>query len=473
TASNATPKPAVPAQFRTRPDLNPPVVTVTRSRDAAATPKPGSEEYIFLAPKQYDRAGVPTSQSGPMILDRDGHVVWFSPTSDPSLEAMDFRPQRYRGKQVLTWWEGRSADAYGRGIGVIADSSYRRIATVRAVDGLDADLHEFLITPRNTAYITAYRRTTTDLTAVGGLANGKILTGTVQEIDIATGRRLFNWDSLDHVDPQESYRAATTDPGDTMDYFHINSVAEFDPDTLLISSRNTWTVYAVAKSTGRVLWRLGGKKTDFRHGPGTRFEFQHHATRLRPDRLMIFDNAATPREGPQSRALVLGVDVKARTVRLDRALTHPAKLLANNQGSFQHLPSGDWFVGWGAEPYFSQYSAGGTLLLDGKLPDNVQSYRAFAGPWAATPTDRPLITAGSNAARGATVYVSWNGATHVDRWKVMAGAQPSALHRRAVVPRSGFETQVAVNSTGPYFQVAALDAGGRELGRSYVLKATL
>ncbi|MBO0813154.1 MAG: arylsulfotransferase family protein [Microlunatus sp.] len=436
-------------------------------------PESSPEPYIFLAPKQYTAAGTPTAQSGPMIIDRAGHVVWFSPTSGSSEVVMDFRPQTYHGKPVLTWWEGASANGYGAGVGVIADKSYQRIATVRATDGLDADLHEFLITSRNTAYLTAYRKTTADLTSVGGPSNGKLLTGVVQEIDIATGKLLFSWDSQDHIALRSSYIKATTNPADTLDYFHINSIFEIDHDTLLISARNTWAVYAIAKSTGRVRWQLGGKDSDFRHGAGTRFEFQHHATQARPGQLMIFDNAAAPQEEKQSRALVLEIDTTAKTVKLLRALTHPAKLLADNQGSVQHLSGGGWFVGWGAEPYFSQFSPGGTLVLDGKLPENVQSYRTLAGSWVGVPTDTPEISAGSNAARGATVSASWNGATQVRRWKVFAGSSPSTLKQYAVVPRSGFETQMAVNSTGPYFQVAGLDADGAELGRSQVIKAAL
>lgn len=435
--------------------------------------KVGAEKYIFLAPKQYTAAGTPSSQPGAMIIDHAGQLIWFSPT-DTSQESsdvvMDFRPQRYQGKPVLTWWEGASANGYGTGNGVIADSSYARIATVKAVDGLQADLHEFLISPRDTAYLTAYRKTTTDLTAVGGLASGNVLSGVVQEIDIATGKLLFSWDSLDHVDPSASYLNATTNSGDTMDYFHINSIFELDPDTLLISARNTWTVYAVAKATGTVLWRLGGKDSDFKQNAATRFEWQHHATQLRPGRLMIFDNASSPAKEPQSRALVLDLDTGAKTVKLVQALTHPAKLLVDNQGSLQHLSTGDWFVGWGAEPYFSQFSADGTLVLDGKLPDNVQSYRTLAGSWVGSPSESPVISAGTNAARGATVYASWNGATEVRSWRAYAGSGGESLHAVGTVPRSGFETGIAVGGAYRRFAVEALGHDGKVLGRSPAVK---
>ncbi|QDP95794.1 ArsR family transcriptional regulator [Microlunatus elymi] len=474
-AADATTADAV--SYRTRPDLAPPAVAITRPRTSGKLRPVGGAPYFFLAPKQYTTAGSTSSQSGPMIIDRGGHVVWFSPSDSDDQRVMDFRVQRYRGKRVLTWWQGAVATGYGSGVGVIMDSDYHKIAEVKAGDDLEADLHEFLITDRNTALITAYRNTTADLRSIGGLADGKILSGVVQEIDIATGKLLFSWDSLDHVDPGASYQHATTNSSDTLDYFHLNSIFEIDRRTLLISSRNTCAVYSIAKDTGKINWQLGGKESDFQHGAGTRFFYQHNATLSAPDRLMIFDNGSSPQREPQSRALVLGLNGKARTVKLIKELTHPAKLLADSQGSFQQLTDADgaaacWLVGWGAEPYFSQYDAAGTLALDGKLPDNVQSYRTLAGDWQGRPTDDPVATVGTNAARGVTVYASWNGATEVASWRVLAGSQRSALRKQAEAARAGFESAIVVNSTGPYFQVVALDADGSELGHSEVVHAT-
>ena len=462
--------------YRTRPDLAPPAVSITHPRSGKRPAPVSSAPYFFLAPKQYTTAGSTTSQSGPMIIDREGHLIWFSPSDNDNGPPMDFRVQRYRGRQVLTWWQGETLTGYGHGVGVITDRNYNKIAEVEAAGDLQVDLHEFLITERDTALISAYRDTDADLTGIGGRADGKILSGVVQEIDIKTGKLLFSWDSLDHVDPSATYQQANTNEDSVLDYFHLNSIFETDRHTLLVSARNTCAIYSVDKRTGKINWQLGGKDSDFRQGANTRFYYQHHATLSDAGELMIFDNGSSPQRQPQSQALLLRLDQKAKTVKLIKSLTHPAKLLADSQGSFQQLTdsrgSDRYLVGWGAEPYFSEFAADGTLSLDGKLPDNLQSYRVLAGDWRGRPEEDPAISVGTNAAKGVTVYASWNGATEVASWRVLAGQKESALTRQAEAPKQAFEVAIAVNSTGPYFQAVALDADGKELGRSKVIRAT-
>ena len=120
---------------------------------------PGDE---FVAP--YSGPG----QAGPMILDPRGGVVWFKPLP-PASRRPTCAVQQYAGKPVLTWWQGDvSVHGFGLGEGVIADQSYTDIAHVRAGNGLQADLHEFQLTPQGTALITAYEPIYCDLAADGG-----------------------------------------------------------------------------------------------------------------------------------------------------------------------------------------------------------------------------------------------------------------------------------------------------------------
>ena len=159
---------------------------------------------------------------------------------------------------MLTWCDG--------GVDYIVDSSYHVIATVHAGNGLDADGHEFALTPQGTALITIYHEVPYDLSSVGGPKDGTVVDGIVQEIDVATGRVLFEWHSLDHVPLAESYAPVTRN--DAYDYFHINAVNLDNDGNLLISGRHTWTVYKVDRHTGQILWRLGGKRSDFKLGAG-------------------------------------------------------------------------------------------------------------------------------------------------------------------------------------------------------------
>ena len=443
--------------FFTEPDLNPPVVRVTNLDPTSATSSP---RFILFAPRVQALAG--GAQEGVMIIDRRGRLVWFQPIRSGS--DFDFNEQSYNGRPVLTWWQGRLESAHGYGTGEIADGAYRTINTVRAGNGLQADLHELALTSAGTALITAYETTTADLSSQGGSRNAKLFVGHAQEIDLKTGKLLFDWDSSKFVPVAESYELVSRQG--TYDYFHINSVAETDDGNLLISGRNTWTVYKVDRSTGKIIWRLNGKRSDFTLDSAARFYWQHHAQPHGSSTITLFDNAV--RKERQSRGLVLSVDTAAKHVSLERAYLHPAGLNSTALGSVELQPDGRVFVGWGDQPYFSEFAPDGTLLLDGQLPIGVRSYRAFVRDWVGHPTSQPKILARANPAGGFVVYASWNGATEIDRWTILAGTDRTSLAPVGSQEWTGLETAIVVNSTGPYFAAVALDKSGNELGRSAI-----
>lgn len=461
-----SPSPITPEavnSFVSRPDLQPPRMVLT-GRPGARTGR--TPRYIFLAPKGYTTGG--PGQQGLMIVDLEGHLVWFQPSSTFT---MGLDVQDFQGQSHLTWWEGDIVNGYGKGVGVIADSTYQRVATVHAQNGLQADLHEFTLTPQGTALITAYDTVEADLSSLGGPRRGQVLEGVVQEIEVATQRLLFEWRSLQHVPVEDTYQKLQPSTKAPFDYFHVNSVAVAPDGDLLISSRNTWSVYKVSRQTGQVVWRLGGKHSTFSFGPGARFYWQHHVRPHGPAQLSIFDNGASPAMEKQSRAIVLSLNETAARVTLERQYTHPAELLVPNQGSVELLPDGGAFVGWGAQPYVSEFDPNGELVLDGRLPADDQSCRAFVRDWVGRPSEPPALAVGSNAVGGSTVYVSWNGATEVVAWQILAGTGPGTLERVARAPRTGFETAISVNSSGPYFVAVALGRAGSELGRSRLQRA--
>lgn len=453
-------------RFVTRPDLQPPAVRVTTHRSASSVPaESGPRRYVFVSPRH---DGNVASQQGLMICDRRGRLVWFHPT--PYADPFDLNVQQFEGRPVLTWWQGAVNDGYGRGTGEMADTHYRHLRTIKAGDGLMADLHELNLTSRGTALITAFAQTTADLSAAGGARRGAVLAGHAQEIDLRTGKVLFDWSSLDHIGVGESYEPAPPSASSPYDYFHINSISETPDGQLLISAKNTWALYKVDRSSGAVLWRMNGKRSDFSMGKGANFYWQHDSRMLDSTRLTVFDDGSYPPEEARSRALLLAVDETARRVELTRAYVHPAGFLAANQGSVQVLPDGRVFVGWGNQPYFSEFAPDGSLLLDGQFPEDVRSYRAFSLEWNGLPDEAPRGAARTNPAGGTLVYASWNGATGVDSWQVLAGGRSDALRPVGSQQPSGFETAIAVNSFARYFQVVALDASNRPMGRSAVVQ---
>jgi hypothetical protein len=441
-----------PPTWHTRPDLRIPALTVLRNEPGA------SSDPVFIAP--YNN---PYGQQGAVIVTGDGQPVWENPIADRV--TTNFRVQSYRGDPVLTWWEGSIELGHGVGEYVIADSSYRTVRRVQAARRLRGDLHEFVITPRDTALLTSYVVTGADLSSVGGSRRGTIQDAIFQEIDLATGGVLLEWHSLDHIALRESYAPVEAD----WDYFHINSVDLDGDGNLLISSRSAHTIYKLDRH-GAIVWRLGGKRSDFEMGAGANFAWQHDARRRSDGTLTVFDNGATPAVEKLSRGLILDVDERAMTAMLLRQYTHP-KILAGSQGSVQLLDNGNVFVGWGEVPYVSEFDRSGRMLFDAMLGHQYESYRAFRLPWTGRPAENPAIAV-DRRGNDVTVYASWNGATDVDTWQLLAGAGAGDMTAVSSARARGFENALHTSSAaGSRLAVQALDATGAPLGRSRTISS--
>ncbi len=441
--------------FRSRPDLQPPGHQVTVPARGVA---PG---YVFCAPKNGPGEAGP-GQDGCLILDNTGQPVWFRPVATEAMDVMDFKLQHYRGEPVLTWWEGEHT-GYGQGEYVLMDGSYREVARVRAGNGYEGDHHEFIISPQDTALFTIYGKVPMDLSSFGGRTDGTVLDGMIQEVDIESGEVLFEWHSLDHVGIDESYSELPHD------YFHVNSIEVDNDDNLIVSARNTWTVYKIDRESGEVIWRLGGKKSDFAVEAGARTRYQHDARRQSDGTITIFDNGEVETDD-RSSGLVVKLDEGTMTASLVREYPHPEGRLSGTQGSMQVLPNGNVFVGWGSGPLFSEFDRDGGLLFSAAFPPEGESYRAFRFPWTGRPRDDPAVVVEAGPDDEITLYASWNGATEVASWQVMAGQSPDDLEPVASVPSKGFETGITVHVAARYVSVRAVDASGKVLGASRVVR---
>ena len=417
---------------------------------------------IFAAP--YGGPG----PSGPMILDGAGNLVWFDPLPS-GIEATNLQVQQDGGANVLTWWQGRiTPQGFGRGEEIIADSSYRQVAGIRAGNGMEADLHDFHLAPNGTAVLTVFNPILCNLSSAGGPVAGAITDSILQELDLVTGLVRREWHSLDHVALGDSYSsAAGATAAWPFDYFHLNSIDQLANGHTVLSARNTSALYEIATATGRVLARIGGRRSTVRLGAGTETAYQHDAGVLSNGTISIFDNGGVPKVHPQSRGIVVSLDPKHRTDTLLAQFVHPTPLLAGSQGNLQTLPDGHEFVGWGSEPYFSEFSPSGALLFDAHMAGSYESYRAYRFPWSGSPTAAPSVAfTAASSSTPATVFASWNGDTRTALWRVLAGPSPHALTPLASAPRSGFETAIELPAAAPYLAVQALDAGGSVLASS-------
>lgn len=422
-------------EFVSRPDLKAPVFTfAVPARDTW----PG---LLFLTP-----------DTGPLIMDDRGEPIWIGPGGAPS--RINLHATEYGGKPVLAWWEGTITHGHGEGEYVMADTSYRELLRFGAGHGVRGDLHEMLITPAGTALITAFATVTTE--------GRPLFEGVVQEIDIASGDALFEWHSYPVVPEDESVVGMPADPKEAYDYFHVNSVDVDADGNLLVSARNTSTVYKLDRSTGAILWRLGGSRSDFVQDDNAVFRLQHDARRQPDGTLSIFDDESG---GRPARAVFLRPDLAAHRAVLVREYPEPAELPTPAQGSVQPFPDGSLLVGWGSVPELTEFAADGSVRMHARFDGGKASYRVRRSPWKAVPHERPVAVARADAT-GTTVYASWNGATEVASWQVLAGETPGRLDVAGTSPRTGFETAVTVATRGGWFAARALDAAGNALAES-------
>jgi hypothetical protein len=277
---------------------------------------------------------------------------------------------------------------------------------------------------------------------------------------------VLEWRARDHVALEESFAAVTAAP---FDHFHVNSIYVDRDGHLLVSARNTWTVYKLDRTTGAVIWRLGGKRSNLALADGAQFFWQHDARRQTDGTITLFDDGAAPAEEASSRGIRLLVDPRmatARRIQLAQQFSHPDARLAVAMGSMQPLADGGAFVGWGTVGALSEFGPDGSVRFDARFAGGGQSYRAYRTPWRGRPAAPPRIAVTGRRGRAVTVHASWNGATEVARWRLLSGATKRSLHPIATRVRTGFETSFAHRIDVAYVAVAALDARGRELGRS-------
>jgi len=488
--------------FVTAPALHPPKIEVRKSAPAGQL-APG---YI-LATNFYNLNYPPIAgQSGPLILDSGLQPVWFQPVPE-HLVAANLSLQTYEGRPALAWWQGvvNKNGSTESGEDVVVGRHYQTLARLKGAAGWVITLHALQIVGDD-AWVTANKNRPLDLSRFGGAYNGAMIDSAVQEYNLRTGRLIRTWDALKHISLSDSYATVPTN-GFPWDAYHVNAIDVIDGGgKFLVSMRNTWAAYMVDADTGRIEWTLGGRRSDFKFGPNAEFQWQHDvslvpsgsqigaggasgassgisgassdvSTSASPGSLQVsmFDDhcceltgggTSVPATGP-SRGLVLELDQATHTARLVAQYPAGNRFESEFMGDTQPLANGNVFIGWGSEPAFSEFSHSGKLLLEGVFPSPDLSYRAELKPWVGEPLDPPVGAVRRVGGR-TTVYASWNGATELASWRVLAGSGHD-LRTVAGAPKTGFETAIALSGAQPEdssYEVQALNAAGKIIGVS-------
>ena len=341
--------------------------------------------------------------------------------------------QQLDGKPVLTWWQGYiPKQGFGEGEEIIDNAAYQQIGRVHAGNGYKADLHDFNLTPDDTALLTVFNPIDCNLSSDGGPTGGAVTDSMFQEIDLHTGLVRREWHSLDHVPLRRLLQLLRRTPATEwpFDYFHINSIDQSANGTTLISARNTWALYELNTTTGQIQSTIGGKRSSVKIGAGTRTAYQHDATTLAERQ----DQRVRQRRGAEGPSAVARLRAGARRAdeHDDAGLAVRAQPGAVVRQPGKHADArktADIFIGWGSEPYFSEFSSSGQLLFDAHMHGATSPTAPTASPGRArrrAPRRSRRATLGGGRS---TVYASWNGDTRTASWRVLAGATRRNSHR--------------------------------------------
>jgi EmrB/QacA subfamily drug resistance transporter len=454
--------------FVTAPALHPPIL---RHHGASAVGElaPG---YI-LTTNFYNLNYPPlVGQSGPLILDDKLQPVWFNPVPE-KLVASNLSLQSYEGKPALAWWQGvvTSTGSTESGEDVVVNQHYRTVARIRGTGGWKLTLHAIDISGVD-IWVTANKNIAKNLSKYGGAYNGALIDSAVQEYNLKTGKLLRSWDALKHI-PLGDSRATVPTNGFPWDAYHVNAIDLVGNGAFLVSMRNTWAAYMVNVNTGKIEWTLGGRHSSFKFGRGAEFQWQHDVALAPDSTVTVFDDhccqltgggTSVPPTGP-SRGLALKLNHSTHVATLEAQYGNREGFKSEYMGDTQPLANSNTLIGWGSAPYFTEYSAAGKLLLEAEFPGSDLSYRTMVEPWVGLPL-APPVGAARRAHAKTTVYASWNGATQVVSWRVLAAASAGRLAAVATAARSGFETAIPVPQGYQGFKLQALDAAGRVIGAS-------
>jgi EmrB/QacA subfamily drug resistance transporter len=458
--------------FVTAPSLHPPIL---REHGASATAElaPG---YIFTT-NFYNLNYPPlVGQSGPLILDDKLQPVWFRAVPE-KLVASNLSLQSYEGKPALAWWQGvvTSTGSTESGEDIVVNQHYQTVARIHGTDGWKLTLHAIAISGED-VWVTANKNIAKNLSSYGGAYNGALIDSAVQEYNLKTGRLVFSWDALEHI-PLGDSRATVPTNGFPWDAYHVNAIDLTGKGSFLVSMRNTWAAYMVNIATGQIEWTLGGKHSSFKFGRGAEFQWQHDVALAAGGHtgltITVFDDhccqltgggTSVAPTGP-SRGLELELNQSTHVATLEAQYGNREGFKSEYMGDTEPLANSNTFIGWGSAPYFTEYSSAGKLLLEAEFPGSDLSYRTMVEPWVGLPLSPPAAAVRQAAGR-TIMYASWNGATQVVSWRVLASAGAARLSAVRTTAKSGFETAITLPHAYERLQVQALDAGGQVIGTS-------
>lgn len=488
--------------------------------------------YWFVSPYKSVEVHERLPWMGPQIYDSTGGLIWSGGSMIQNRNAFDLQVQQVAGKPMLTFMaRNTTLEAKPRAhtpysddhAGHILDDSYDLYETIAMADAEgNYNMHDLTILNDGERALMLTHQTQGGDPVILHSYEGPcdIMWQGFREVDLATGRNVFEWNAKGHIDLAESNQKDDTWEAmceNGFDILHLNSVDRFDDGDYLLSARHTDTIYKISHVDGSIVWRLGGRQSDFQSlDMGANFTRQHHA-KFRGTSgpwtwISLFNNAAGSDESPgswpsspssSSLVLALRTDVQPMTVQLAGRYEHPDGSTTAARGSVSLLENGNVFTCWVISMTLSEHSFDGRLLMKARARmAGANTYRAFKSPWVGRPsrppdvhsvatttvlerlttlehgflklTERDHMTITDPNHLTTLVHVSWNGATEVSTWRLLrTDAAGNLLDPIASVARQGFETAISFQGFAEHVVVVAMDLDGVEIGRSNVVQTTL
>ncbi|MEY3385871.1 MAG: hypothetical protein RIR53_682 [Bacteroidota bacterium] len=350
----------------------------------AVTPAPGA---LYIAPNS--RVANPPFVPSLMVVGNDG-----KPLASRILKeyAFDFRVNP-DGRMGYSIFQSAGSGPRESSSIYLVDTTLATFDSLTPANPYNLAMHGFLVLPNGNRVLILQENVTVDMRAVvpGGHPAASVQQMLLQEIDI-NGRIVFQWRSLDHFPVTVSYEDLTAP---SIRYFHLNSV-EVDRDGhFLISARHSSLVAKIHRTTGEVLWILGGKLNQFTFENGlgnsdpAEFSYQHDARRLPNGNISLFDNG-TQRTPQWSRGVEYQLDEQKKICRLVWQYRKSPDLYAGVQGSMQTLPNGNRLIAWGSalsnnRTLLTEVAPNGDVMLEAELPNMMFPYKVEKYPY---PTGR-------------------------------------------------------------------------------------
>jgi Arylsulfotransferase (ASST) len=353
-------------------------------------------DFPHFAVTKHPGAGDPTpgyylvnSATFAVVLDDNGVPVWYErgtnvvDVESPAPDTISFVPN---SQPPYGWDPATTFDIH-----MLDDHKTVELSPV----GAPNDLHEHLPLANGDYLVTAYPIVHhVDLTGLGSYGpDNDVADCQVQEID-RQGKLVWSWSASDHIDPvKESLEPQqnTINGSTVVDPYHINSIDVDGGGNLLLSFRHTNSVDYVDRTTGKILWKLGGtpyNKDGATHvnvvsDPETTFNMQHDARFLPNGDISLFDDhgADGGKSNEVARGVEYAIDHDANTASLVFQFLGSGESLWT--GSFRRYPDGHSVIGWGDVPndarIGTEVDAAGHDVLD-ITSDAGSSYRTLKVP---------------------------------------------------------------------------------------------